>query len=412
MKKILLSFLLIVTCLFSSVFCLGNNFTFAETKEYSNVIDDLQKDKNFNKENYPINNEDYALQVIQIAESAEQELFIYVYQPCTDKKLTVTSINISTTIGENLSFYNYLLTYINSEDTLFKYKVNGLKISTEEKRYYEISSIFRAWNKDIDKPADKITNNTIDEISYKVGKAYTFNGNDLICQDIETIEVASKYIGFVRYRDGFILERDSCDSHFVAFSTDKKIDKLIQVEMSFVAEYIDEVFPSKNNTTKLNLVLSEEDNFSYMPLWNKNILRNRIVTVSEFLSDENLKEEYIQNLVDKEWVLRFYESSYSYANSMYFPQNNYTRVSEVTLLRFKFETEGVTYNLGVVDNKQTGSNTQINKNNAWWQKVIDFFASLPKYLKILIYILLGLVVVIVVSYVIKLFIKIVEFFVK
>ena len=32
-----------------------------------------------------------------------------------------------------------------------------------------------------------------------------------------------------------------------------------------------------------------------------------------------------------------------------------TMVGNVTILRLKFETDGITYNLGVIDNKQTGS---------------------------------------------------------
>ncbi len=35
-------------------------------------------------------------------------------------------------------------------------------------------------------------------------------------------------------------------------------------------------------------------------------------------------------------------------------------VGDVTILRLKFETDGVVYNLGVIDNKQTGSNDPIN----------------------------------------------------
>ena len=35
-------------------------------------------------------------------------------------------------------------------------------------------------------------------------------------------------------------------------------------------------------------------------------------------------------------------------------------MGDVTILRLKFETDGITYNLGVIDNKQTGNNAPIN----------------------------------------------------
>ena len=40
-----------------------------------------------------------------------------------------------------------------------------------------------------------------------------------------------------------------------------------------------------------------------------------------------------------------------------------SNVSEVTILRLKFETDGVIYNLGVVDNKQSPAEGQTPDNN-------------------------------------------------
>ena len=40
-----------------------------------------------------------------------------------------------------------------------------------------------------------------------------------------------------------------------------------------------------------------------------------------------------------------------------------SNVSEVTILRLKFETDGVIYNLGVVDNKQSPAEGQAPDNN-------------------------------------------------
>ena len=52
--------------------------------------------------------------------------------------------------------------------------------------------------------------------------------------DIETITITDKFVGFVRYKDGFKLYVGACDSHFVAFNTDKPIDKLLERLFVFV----------------------------------------------------------------------------------------------------------------------------------------------------------------------------------
>lgn len=51
------------------------------TITYTNVLEDLQRDSSFSKENYPEKETDYSLQIIQLAESSDKELFVYVYQP-------------------------------------------------------------------------------------------------------------------------------------------------------------------------------------------------------------------------------------------------------------------------------------------------------------------------------------------
>ncbi|MDE6492129.1 MAG: hypothetical protein K2L37_03155, partial [Lactobacillus sp.] len=46
---------------------------------YTNIIDDLKKDNSFKTSNYPEKVDDYSLQIIQLAESSDNELFVYVY---------------------------------------------------------------------------------------------------------------------------------------------------------------------------------------------------------------------------------------------------------------------------------------------------------------------------------------------
>ena len=57
--------------------------------------------------------------------------------------------------------------------------------------------------------------------------------------DIETIVVTDKFVGFVRYKDGFKLYVGACDSDFVAFNTDKPIDKLLEADVYYTTQSYD-----------------------------------------------------------------------------------------------------------------------------------------------------------------------------
>lgn len=202
-----------------------------ESETYSSVLDDLKKDKSFDAGHYPASATDYSLKIIQLAESVDKELFVYVYQPSgKDKNLRASSINISTTINDSISFTNYKLEYLNSSGVFYKYKVKDLAVKSDAVRHYAISSIFRPFDESIDEQATG--GNTITEVNYDISKQYTFgeiNGKLYVnCVDIETIVVTDKFVGFVRYPDGFQLYVGACDSHFVAFNTNKPMDKLLE----------------------------------------------------------------------------------------------------------------------------------------------------------------------------------------
>lgn len=359
---------------------------------YTNVIDDLKKDSGFKPSNYPENAEDYGLQVIQLAESADKELFIYVYQPSGQtKNFTACSVNISTTINDNISFINYKLQKLNSNGVFFKYKVSDFTVKTEPTRYYAISSIYRPFDESIDKPASD--GNTVTEVNYNVSKQYCFgeiNGKPYVnCVDIETIVVTDKFVGFVRYKDGFKLYVGACDSHFVAFNTDKPIDKLLEADVYYTMQkYSWSVVPFQGEKETFG---EKSENYAYLKYTDKvehtggglfagTYKWDRIETTQQFIAENDLTQNvYSGAIIDvsvankitdegkaalqgKKWVLRFAETSYSLSG---YPSTgstfeNTTLVGDVTILRLKFETDGITYNLGTIDNKQTGSDKPIN----------------------------------------------------
>ena len=150
-------------------------------------MEDLKKDTSFNLGNYPTKADDYSLQIIQLAESSDKELFVYVYQPSGKvKDFKASSINISTTINDSISYLNYKLELLNSNGVFYKYKVSGLTVKDESVRYYAISSIYRPFDESIDKQASG--GNTVTEVNYAVNKQYCFgeiNGKPYVnCVDI------------------------------------------------------------------------------------------------------------------------------------------------------------------------------------------------------------------------------------
>ena len=366
---------------------------YAQTNGYSEVLYDLEKSENFYMSDYRARQGDYSLNVITLAESEDNELFVYVYQPSGEgKNLRASSINISLGTGDDLSYKNYKLRLINSEDVFYKYAVEGLTVSLLPKRYYSVSSIFRPFDENIDKQAED--GNKITEVVYEVAKQYCFTSKDgapyVEVVDIQTIEITDKFVGFVRYSDGFKLYVGACDSHFVAFNTDKPMDKLLEADVYYTSQsysYSFITFVGESHTFG-----EKQDNYAYLTytdrvehngggLFAGTYTWDRIETVDEFISEnEGWQNVYSGAIIDvnvgseiteegkaalkgKKWVLRFAETSYS-LNSGYGSVTSFsTLVGDVTILRLKFETDGVVYNLGVVDNKQTGSDKPVN--NEW-----------------------------------------------
>ena len=90
---------------------------------------------------------------------------------------------------------------------------------------------------------------------------------------------------------------------------------------------------------------------------------NRIESVDDFVENEDLTEEAKKDLGNMDWVLRFTETNYTYRSDSSGEYCTMSNVSEVSILRLKFETDGVIYNLGVVDNKQSPAEGQAPDNN-------------------------------------------------
>ena len=88
----------------------------------------------------------------------------------------------------------YGLTLINNDGVFCKYKVNGVTVSSDIVRYYNISSIYREWQKGIDKETGN--DNTVSGVAFNVGRQYTVITADgkvtYDCKDVEVVKIENK----------------------------------------------------------------------------------------------------------------------------------------------------------------------------------------------------------------------------
>lgn len=388
-----LLFALALVLIFCTIFFTApdlNQIAFAADVQYSDVLDDLKIDPSFSVENYSSKIDDYSISLITLAEGKSNDVYAYVYQPSGSvKDYKASSINVSTSINDAISYKNYKLEFCNSNAVFYKYKITDLTVTQDNIRYYNITSIFRPFDEQVDKQATG--DNTVMEVPFAVNRQFAFgtvNGKPYVeCVEIETIVVTDKFVGFVRYENGFTLLPTACDSHFVAFNTDKPMDKLLEADVYYTSRHC--VFTKYSVIDRDEISYAEaKDEYAHLKYTDtvehskgwfaKTYKWDRIQTVDDFIAGENRKTIYSGAVIDvgtdstisdsalselkgKKWVLRFAETSYLYNHPAPFTDSyQFTVVGDVTILRLKFETDGVVYNLGVIDNKQTGSNDPIN----------------------------------------------------
>lgn len=409
-RKICAVFLLVILYLQAFLYLLMIQPKAAEMS-YSSPIEDLTSSGNFDLVNYPENSNDYSLDVIALGEGANGELFIYVYQPCAMTKLLLaTSINIDSPLNDDRNFKNYKLSLIASQGVIQKYLVNGFVLREGDIRKYSISSIYRAFDSGID--TDPGNGNTISEKAYPVGKLWTLSeGQEGVATDIvyeDVISVDQKHVGFVKYKvgsdfNGLFGISDDVQSHYIAFKTNRKIDEIIEVDISFnhqkriskpsdtglrVEETSEDPVPEILTLSKDEVL--EVNTSGFFP---KNYKYKRIQSVSSFLEMEEQDIEDTSVLEGKEWIIRFYETEFKdnlrYENSAiigtWSGSREQTFVTDVALFRIEYLYDQVKYNLGVVDDKQTGSGMPDGSHGELeFRDFENFFKELMKIFGILI----------------------------
>ena len=389
---VVLAIILAILSIFSFLLPAVTTASAAETSDsiYTDVMDDLLKDKNFDVADYPVVIDDFSLNVIQIAESSDGELFVYVYQPSDPvKDLYATKIRLNTSAtDEEATYDDYDLTLLDTDGVFDKYKVENFTVRSDSVRYYEIVQIMRLWDASIDKALDN--DNTISQVSFEVAQiwtVYTVDGKVYYTMDeVETIQITSKFAGFLRYPQNlwdWHLGYEKFDIHFVAFSTDKPIDKILEVDLLYNSQeflYDSSYCYGYNDPNcygdiiKKTVTLKDGDEIHLSGSGWRSLQYNwnAIEPMDDFMKSEHLTytyelgffnayvstkltEESKEALAGKNWVLRYAVTEYGHWENGKgdWSKDWHTIVSDTSLLRIKFDMDGEVYNLGVVDNYQS-----------------------------------------------------------
>ena len=405
MKKIfsiILSFIFIF-CVLATVPVMA-----ASEKTYSNVLDDLEKDETFDASAYPDNPEDVSVKLIQIAESEDGQLFLYVYQPA-DSQIDLECVSVSISVGfsangEGLDPKLYDLILVSTEGVFDKYLVNGFALPDEAERYYNIVSLYREFNSVVDPEGDKTEYKDTACKAYGVGQqwcAYTLNDRRVYeMNTFKTLEVEYTLIGALDLENGITWGNlagffEHCHSHLYAFNCDEYvIKKIFDADLHYTKEEINEYKSlGVNESTSLGkvsevLTLTDKDVMSFEGngILAKSYSWNRIMSATEYrkIVEENgavIPEEYKTILENSQWVFSFAETpfSYVYYNDGY--SKTYTEITDVSLLRLHFQDiTGKTYDLGVVSDmgNSVGSIGGINGTDfeGWFNEMTELFEKL------------------------------------
>ena len=377
--------------------------SFASAESSSGVVEELQKDPDFKKSDYPSkgyltikNSTKKYLEIIQVAETTNDKLVLYVYQP-TDANLEIvaTHVSLSTGIGDDLHPYRYKLKLIDTNGVFDKYLVEDFTLLNEDVRYYEIPAIYFPYNEKLGGNPESFESTT--ESSVEVGKRFkveTIDGELVYeCIEVDTILIENMYPFFHRKKNlrdyifGFLPFAGSVNVDFqcVAFNTNIDMDHIIEVEMEYKkVNYTQPAFDiievlywdiwtiegdreyeiPKENVKATHKTLTDKEFISadsdYDFYWGTYDWKE-ICSTSEFLnSNKDLDSNAQKFLNDYNWVLCFDYTEYVKNDTTVYTFSSGTEVFDVVLLRFKFEKEGQTYNLGAVSDVKTSSKNPIN----------------------------------------------------
>ncbi len=409
--------MLLVLCTLFTVVFTGMVASAAGSEEnYSNVIDDLKKDASFAVSDHPVNDSDYRLNVIQIAEGSNKELFVYVHNPSYRTSGLIASDIV---MWDDASITNftprmYSLKLISTFEQYDKYLVEGYTVSSEVDRYYNFSEIlvpYDASKADTVFAGKDIINGDINKVAYEVGQQWHANWfNGVLTYeraDLDTVELRVTYPGEIMLRDGItwcVGQTGVYYAHFVVFDCDEYIIKHIydgymtyKTETVRIENFGGRETEYRGTPVDHDVTLTDKDTatFNGKGLFAQDIIWSRIMSATDFkntLTEQNvtLSADLTNALSPGSWVFAFYESPYTVNATDTKIITTSTHVFEVGILRLHFaDLTGKEYNLGVVSNITTSDGVADGVGGG-----VDLdFSSLEELLKIIL-LLLGVFVLV------------------
>ena len=361
---------------------------------YTGVLEDLQSSAEFKNEDgtlndvawseflakYPDDSSNNGFEIITIAESEALELFLYVYQPSHAKRDHVaTHINMSLKDPDTIAsdqdggFELYNLVLLSTDGVFDKYAVKDFVVLSDDVRYYNIATIYRDYDSDVDPALPDYNENIVNSIGIEVGKCYVAETHDDTVSyywlDTEVIRIESMYVGQAFYSNGYkiwINTTSGSTSHYIAFSTDKQVDQLLRVKVNYdVREW---TWTTKFNSSREDYVdlLNQDIEVTYESKgqnspdgwFSRQYTWNCIENVETFLNDpvvlEQLTDEGKSDVEQEQWVVRFLETPRVISGGVSSSTIEWSEVTNVSILEMTFRTNGVLYTMGVVSNRQTG----------------------------------------------------------
>lgn len=373
----------------------------------------------FDIEQYPLKENDYSLEVKQIAETSDKELIVYVYQPFGNlSEFNAKQIRLSTGINDNISYRDYDLECLDVEKSIGKYRVKDFKLLSDKLRYYAIACIFRKWQSSVDKPS--ANDNTVSYVAFDVSQlwtASTVNGEvSYTLTVLDTIVVTNHRAGLYDYSTSAPLGGNYTvfEDYTIAFSTDIKMDKVYEADVTYAVKTLINEFPEVpkfdwveyHATVRADETTSAKDGYwwwcSDTYTWSK------IETVASYMKRVKLTDDAKKQIKDMDWVLHYYDRSVS-VNDLTNKYAGPLTIRDTAILRLKYEKDGKTYNVGVIDNKTNPTGTSDRDYSA--DDPLNWFRAFLKWIKDnwewLLGVVIGIVVLIVAIIVLSPFLPII-----
>lgn len=354
---------------------------YAEETKYSDVLDDLRTDTAFNAAEYDNILLHSKTELIQIAESSDRKLFIYLH--IVGDKMPFEKIVFNTaTVFAEYDFRSYNLELVGLSGGFCKYLVNDYTTSQDSYHTYSITRL--------EYPVDRVVSDD-QKVTYEyypieqIWTVRTSNGKtEYSYEYVQTVEILDKYVGEHHTGVTNALGQYSSwtETFYIAFSTDWVMDDLIEVQIEYtvnVANLWGDTIREGDKNKPINIVINSDQTSSYegdtyTEWWfiswksgEESRTFKSICKPDEFKSASGITVPKRENGSAFDWVVTFYNNTDTFGGTGT-KINAYTYPADTTILRLKFETDGVCYNLGVLDNRTSYIPPKIvwSGDLPWW----------------------------------------------